>query len=91
LLNLGVSPFNIISLTFTNKAAREMRARVEKLIGNTEARSVWLGTFHSLFARILRVEAERLGFTHNFTIYDTDDSKSLMRSILKSQQLRYIK
>lgn len=87
LLNLGVNPFNIISLTFTNKAAREMRARVEKLIGNTEARSVWLGTFHSLFARILRVEAERLGFTHNFTIYDTDDSKSLMRSVLKSQQL----
>ena len=87
LLNLGVSPFNIISLTFTNKAAREMRDRVEKLIGNSEARSVWLGTFHSLFARILRIEAERLGFTHNFTIYDTDDSKSLMRSVLKSQQL----
>ena len=87
LLKLGISPFNIISLTFTNKAAREMRVRVETLIGNTEARSVWLGTFHSLFARILRIEAERLGFTNNFTIYDTDDSKSLMRSILKAQQL----
>lgn len=87
LLNLGINPFNIISLTFTNKAAREMRERVEKLIGNSEARSVWLGTFHSIFARILRVEAERLGFSHNFTIYDTDDSKSLMRNIIRNQQL----
>ncbi len=87
LLSKGVNPFSIIALTFTNKAAREMRERVENLIGNTEARSVWLGTFHSIFARILRIEAERLGFTHNFTIYDTDDSKSLMRSIIKSQQL----
>ena len=87
LLEQGVSPFSIIALTFTNKAAREMRERVEQLIGSTEARSVWLGTFHSIFARILRIEAERLGFTRNFTIYDTDDSKSLMRSIIKSQQL----
>lgn len=87
LLNLGVSPFNIIALTFTNKAAREMRQRIEILIGNSEARSVWLGTFHSIFARILRIEAERLGFTANFTIYDTDDTKSLMRNILRTQEL----
>jgi DNA helicase-2/ATP-dependent DNA helicase PcrA len=87
LLSKGVSPFSIIALTFTNKAAREMRERVEALIGNSEARSVWLGTFHSIFARILRMEAERLGFTYNFTIYDTDDSKSLMRNIIKSQEL----
>ena len=87
LINLGENPFNIIALTFTNKAAREMRNRVETLIGGTEARNVWLGTFHSIFARILRVEAERLGFSSNFTIYDTDDSKSLMKAILKDQQL----
>lgn len=87
LLSKGVDPFNIIALTFTNKAAREMRSRVDELIGGTEARSVWLGTFHSIFARILRTEAEKLGFTNNFTIYDTDDSVSLMRSIIKAQQL----
>ena len=87
LLSKGVSPFSIIALTFTNKAAREMRERVERLIGDSQARSVWLGTFHSIFARILRIEAERLGFTRNFTIYDTDDSKSLMRNIIRTQQL----
>ncbi len=87
LLEKGANPFSIMALTFTNKAAREMRERVEKLIGNTEARSVWLGTFHSIFARILRQEAEHLGFTKHFTIYDTDDSKSLMRNILRSQEL----
>jgi len=87
LINLGENPFNIIALTFTNKAAREMRNRVETLIGGTEARNVWLGTFHSIFARILRVEAERLSFSTNFTIYDTDYSKSLMKAILKDQQL----
>ena len=87
LIHKGVDPFNIMSLTFTNKAAREMRERIEGLIGSTEARNVWMGTFHSIFSRILRMEADKLGFTSNFTIYDTDDSKSIIKKILKEQQL----
>ena len=87
LINKGVDPFNIMSLTFTNKAAREMRERIESIIGSSEARNVWMGTFHSIFARILRMEADKLGFTSNFTIYDTDDSKSIIKKILKEQQL----
>jgi len=86
LLQKGVSPFNILSLTFTNKAAKEMRERIEQLVG-TDARGIWMGTFHSMFARILRMEAERLGFTSNFTIYDTDDSKALLKTIIKALQL----
>lgn len=82
LLEKGVDPFNILSLTFTNKAAREMRERIESVVG-TKARSIWMGTFHSIFARILRYEAEKIGYPSNFTIYDTDDSKSLIRSIVK--------
>jgi len=82
----GVDPFNILALTFTNKAAREMRERIEKVVG-TEARNLWMGTFHSVFARILRAEADRLGYPSNFTIYDTDDSKSLIKSIVKELQL----
>ncbi|PIQ48130.1 MAG: ATP-dependent DNA helicase [Cytophagales bacterium CG12_big_fil_rev_8_21_14_0_65_40_12] len=78
----GVDPFNILSLTFTNKAAKEMRERIEKVVGNN-ARNLWMGTFHSVFARILRAESNRLGYPSNFTIYDTDDSKSLIRSIVK--------
>lgn len=78
----NVDSFNIMALTFTNKAAREMRNRIEKEVGN-EARNLWMGTFHSVFARILRAEASRLGYTSNFTIYDTDDSKSLIKSIVK--------
>ncbi len=78
----GVDPFNILSLTFTNKAAKEMRARIEQVAG-LNARNLWMGTFHSVFARILRTEADRLGYPSNFTIYDTDDSKSLIRSIVK--------
>lgn len=77
-----VDSFNIMALTFTNKAAREMRGRIEQEVGN-EARNLWMGTFHSVFARILRAEASRLGYTSNFTIYDTDDSKSLIKSIVK--------
>src|SRR6201981_1801340 len=70
----GVDSFNILALTFTNKAAAEMKERVEKILGNTEARNLYIGTFHSVFARILRAEAHRIGFPNNFTIYDTDDS-----------------
>lgn len=86
LLNKGVDPFSILSLTFTNKAAREMRNRIENLVG-PPAKSLWMGTFHSVFARILRQEAEKLGYPSNFTIYDTDDSKSLIKSILKEFNL----
>lgn len=87
LINKGVDPFNIMALTFTNKAAREMRERIEHIIGSSEARNVWMGTFHSIFARILRSEADKLGYPKNFTIYDTDDTKSIMKKILKEQQL----
>ncbi len=87
LLNKGVDAFNILSLTFTNKAAREMRNRIETIIGSSEARNLWMGTFHSVFAKILRFEAEKIGYPNNFTIYDTDDSKSLIKSILKENNL----
>jgi DNA helicase-2/ATP-dependent DNA helicase PcrA len=84
LLQKGVDPFNILSLTFTNKAAKEMRERINELIG-AEARNVWMGTFHSVFSRILRSEAEKLGYPSNFTIYDTADAKNLIKTILKEQ------
>jgi DNA helicase-2/ATP-dependent DNA helicase PcrA len=86
LLAQGVDSFNILSLTFTNKAAGEMRQRIEKLVGK-EARNLWMGTFHSVFAKILRIEAQAIGFPANFTIYDTDDSRSLIKSILKELNL----
>ncbi|MDF3076366.1 MAG: UvrD/REP helicase [Sphingobacteriaceae bacterium] len=86
LITKGVDPFNILVLTFTNKAAKEMRERIMKAVG-PEAKNIWMGTFHSVFAKILRVEADKIGYPHNFTIYDTDDSKSLIRAILKEQQL----
>jgi DNA helicase-2/ATP-dependent DNA helicase PcrA len=82
----GVDPFNILSLTFTNKAAGEMRNRIESVVG-LDARNLWMGTFHSVFARILRSEGTRLGYPNNFTIYDTDDSKSLIKSIVKEMGL----
>ena len=83
LLNKGIDPFNILALTFTNKAAKEMKARVANIVGGSEAQNLWMGTFHSVFSKILRIEAEKLGYPSNFTIYDTDDSKSLIKTILK--------
>jgi DNA helicase-2/ATP-dependent DNA helicase PcrA len=82
LLSKGVDPFNVLALTFTNKAAREMKERIAHIIGK-EANNLWMGTFHSIFARLLRRESHRLGYPPNFTIYDTDDSKSLLKSIVK--------
>ena len=82
----NVDPFNILALTFTNKAAQEMRRRIEQVVG-TEARNLWMGTFHSVFARILRAEASKLGYPSNFTIYDTDDSKSLIKALVKEKGL----
>lgn len=87
LLENGYQPWNILALTFTNKAAREMKERIAKQVGTERARYLWMGTFHSLFLRILHVEASHLGFTSQFTIYDTADSKSLIRSIIKEMQL----
>jgi DNA helicase II / ATP-dependent DNA helicase PcrA len=86
LMQKGTDPFQILSLTFTNKAAREMKNRIETVVG-PEARNLWMGTFHSVFARILRTEAGKLGYPSNFTIYDTDDSKSLIKEILKAEGL----
>lgn len=87
LMTKGVDPFNILALTFTNKAAREMKERIAKIVGASEAKNLWMGTFHSVFARILRSEADKLNYPKNFTIYDTDDSKSLIKTILKEQGL----
>lgn len=86
LINKGVDPFRILLLTFTNKAAAEMRKRIEGVVG-TDAKSIWMGTFHSVFAKILRFECRVLGFTPDFSIYDTDDSKSLIKSIVKERGL----
>jgi len=87
LLEKGVDAFNILSLTFTNKAAREMKERIMNLVGDNEARNLWMGTFHSVFARILRFEHDKLNYPANFTIYDTADSKNLVKDIVKQMQL----
>ncbi len=86
LIQNGVDAFNILALTFTNKASKEMRERISKVVGE-EAKNIWMGTFHSVFAKILRIEAEKIGYSNQFTIYDTEDSKSLIRTILKQMQL----
>jgi len=83
----GVDAFNILALTFTNKAAKEMKERVEKILGNGEARNLYIGTFHSVFARILRFEAEKIGYPRNFTIYDTDDAKSVVKAVVNEMNL----
>jgi DNA helicase-2/ATP-dependent DNA helicase PcrA len=83
----GVDAFNILALTFTNKAAAEMKERITKILGNNEARNLYIGTFHSVFARILRAEAYRLGYPSNFTIYDTDDSRSVLKTVINELNL----
>jgi DNA helicase-2/ATP-dependent DNA helicase PcrA len=83
----GVDAFHILALTFTNKAAKEMKERVEKILGNNEARNLYIGTFHSVFARILRSEAHRLGYPNSFTIYDTDDAKSVVKTVINELNL----
>ena len=87
LLENGVSPYGILALTFTNKAANEMKDRIAQIVGQKVANRLWMGTFHSIFYRILRAEADKIGFTSDFTIYDSSDSKSLVKSIIKSLQL----
>ncbi len=87
LLNQGLRPGRIMALTFTNKAAREMRERIEQLVGHDIASRLWMGTFHSIFSRLLRINAERVGFKHDFTIYDTSDSCSLIKLIIKNMEL----
>ncbi|MGL6038068.1 MAG: ATP-dependent helicase [Soonwooa sp.] len=87
LITNGVDPFNILALTFTNKAAREMKERIAKVVGESDARSLWMGTFHSVFARLLRSEAHYLGFPSNFTIYDTQDSLNVLKKVLKEMNI----
>jgi len=87
LMHKGIDPFNILSLTFTNKAAKEMKERISTIVGASEAKNLWMGTFHSVFAKILRIEADKLGYPSNFTIYDSQDSGRLIASIIKELKL----
>jgi len=87
LLSKGIKSYNILSLTFTNKAASEMKIRIANLVGEENCKNIWMGTFHSIFSRILRFEAQKLGFTSNFTIYDTSDTKSVIKKIIKELNL----
>lgn len=87
LMNQGVDPFNILALTFTNKAANEMKKRIAQIVGNSEAKNLWMGTFHSVFAKLLRFEADKLGYPTNFTIYDTQDSQRLVKAIVQEMGL----
>src|SRR6266542_6646560 len=83
----GVDAIHILAITFTNKAAKEMKERIEHILGNNEARNLYIGTFHSVFARILRAEAHRLGYPNSFTIYDTDDAKSVVKTVINEMNL----
>jgi|TARA_B110000263_G_scaffold147106_1_gene127592 DNA helicase-2/ATP-dependent DNA helicase PcrA len=87
LMEMGVDPFSILALTFTNKAAREMKSRISLIVGEEKSKNLWMGTFHSIFARILRSEADLLGYSSNFTIYDTQDSERLIATIVKEMKL----
>lgn len=87
MMSKGIDPFNILSLTFTNKAAKEMKERIASIVGSSEAKNLWMGTFHSVFAKILRIEADKIGYPSNFTIYDTQDSSKLISSIIKEMNL----
>ena len=87
LLDHGYEPWSILALTFTNKAAKEMRERIARQVGEEKARMLWMNTFHSIFAKILRREAAYIGYEPNYTIYDQSDSKSLVRTIIKEMQL----
>jgi len=87
IMEKGVDAFNILALTFTNKAAREMKDRIARIVGQSEAKNLWMGTFHSVFAKILRIESQKLGYPANFTIYDTDDSKSVLKEIIRQLNL----
>ena len=87
LLEQGIAAGHILALTFTNKAAREMKSRICQLVGEESARYLWMGTFHSIFSRLLRQEAQLLGYTHDYSIYDTTDSKSVIKHIIKDMQL----
>ena len=87
MMEQSIDPFNILALTFTNKAAKEMTERIGHIVGSGEAKNISMGTFHSVFSKILRFNAERIGFPNNFTIYDTQDSKSLIKDIIKELNL----
>ncbi len=87
LIQNGISPFNILALTFTNKAAKEMKERIAKVVGDSDAKSIWMGTFHSVFARILRSEAHYLGFPSNFTIYDSQDALNVLKKVMKEMSI----
>ena len=87
MISQGIAPHNIMALTFTNKAAREMRERITTMVGEQKSRYIWMGTFHSIFLRILHNEVEKIGFQPNFTIYDTGQSETLIKNIIKEMQL----
>ena len=87
LIQQGIDAFSILALTFTNKSAREMKTRIVQIVGESESKNIWMGTFHSVFARILRAEADRLGYPSSFTIYDTQDSERLVKAIIKEMNL----